>query len=188
MISIYELRFPSGKYYIGQSKDPEKRMYTHWHKPENARLVVELAKYDSWEDVDLIIIRSFQTKAKANEFEAQRIADHMHDPKCLNKQYGPGGIKGGRKYPHRVPGGKLVRCRICRLWKGARCFHSDRSRSSGIASACKQCKNRVGTAIGKAKSDVVRKWTLENREMVKAIDRAGSDAYHATVAEIRGED
>lgn len=186
-ISVYKICFPDGKYYIGQSKNPKERMYDHWHAPQNARLFAELDKYDSWSDVECKVLRTFQTKEKCDEYEAKLIREHIHDPNNLNKQYGPGGNPNGRKYPGRVDDGKMVRCRICFEWKNASRFHTDRSRSSGIASMCKVCKNRIGCDAAKARNRVMKRWSKEHGPLVKDMARAASESYYRTVDAIREE-
>lgn len=33
-----------------------------------------------------------------------------------------------------------VRCTVCRYWLPVRCFHADRSRSTGCSTRCKRCE------------------------------------------------
>ena len=150
MNKIYCISFKDGKKYIGVTKlKLEQRIKRHLH-PLN---------FSNWDLFEKMRKENDYTVSVLEEYECRKEAEHREreliqsTPNLLNKlglQTGqsdrpplPNSIrKTNRKYRKRHyerDERRNQKCRHCRITKPAMDYETDHSRSSGLASRCREC-------------------------------------------------
>lgn len=143
---LYQLQFSDRAVYVGMSKSIVQRIGNHKCRPSNsgvysrimerklASVVISHAYFDDEQAYldELKLINFFRSRGE----------------NVLNKVRGPSppGIKQPRKIGVGGAGFGEARCSICKQSFPRSHFNVDRSRSCGISSKCKTCKN-VGSGI-----------------------------------------
>lgn len=182
MIEIYKITFSDGTCYVGQTRiGLESRLYAHLQNPCNADLYVKLMTLTY--ETDIISRHRLQRTADQAEQSAilaseralnvyvggRKIRDNPDSPPLRRNRWGRQRNNRIRpKYPRRSDG--RYRCSWCRQSKHVSEYHSDVSRSSGLASRCKVCVAKRQAAIVNA---------------IKA-GKTASDGYRAIKAELTG--
>lgn len=138
---VYELRFEDGTIYVGQTGNLDKRLANHAGAWRTNRLLA--AKMSSGVGVRCHIVWRCDDRQDALDHETELIA--MVPPALsLNiarfHTVGVGSNRSGgpRRYG-RIDDDRMVVCSWCRELLPARMYHTDRSRSTGIASRCEDC-------------------------------------------------
>lgn len=164
-IVVYQLRFDDGKIYTGITKDIRNRLGQHRQKNSPAKLLAQLKTGVPYK---CVIVWKCDDRQDAIEME-QGCIDLVADAFNLNshrfQSVGVGSNRRpGRKNYRRIDDSRATRCSWCRQIKQAIEYNSDKSRSSGLMSRCKDC---------------LKEW---NRERWRAIrdGRSVSAAYYAT--------
>ncbi len=160
MIKIYKLKFADGAEYVGQTRqDLRVRLRQHVHAPVNHELRRRLTAGEPY-GVDILSQHGSQFWADWHERRAIRsLAKPINKTDRIGRMPGSGNppLSGrsmftgrrGKLYPRDES--RVQTCRICRMRMAAEYFHSDSSRSTGLASKCKQCASAIGDAMRKAR-------------------------------------
>ena len=150
MKKIYCISFSDGKKYIGVTQIKlEQRIKMHMNpfKFSSWDLFEKMRKEQDW---DVFVIEEHESRKEAEHRERELI---LSTPNLLNKlglQTGqsdrpplPSSIrKTNRKYRKRHyerDERRNQRCRHCNIMKPAADYYTDHSRSSGLASQCREC-------------------------------------------------
>jgi len=157
---IYAIRFATGQTYIGQTTQTVRERLIN-HRGKHFRTGNPLLKACLQVEREPLCETLAETECpdEANRLEwehLQAVPVRMR----LNRQNPP---FAGQSPTERIRAGRLYPCAWCRRRYPADCFHRDASRSSGLASKCKECKNlygrykaKYGAAAGYAKAKAER--------------------------------
>lgn len=150
-IQIYLLRFTDGTRYVGQTVQPlEHRIRQHGdYRTTGSGGLVERIREGLL--MEAVVLSCHRKQAAADRAEAAAIRRE-------SRRYGPGSSvavinRGGNivrlpsepaarrdgKYPRRES--PAVVCSWCRRSQPSSVYRSDRSRSSGLGSRCRECEN-----------------------------------------------
>ena len=165
MIKIYKIEFADGCSYVGQTRQAiAQRLLQHKRNPCNTELTVRLKDRVGYE---VSVLSQHRSQARADRAEVAAIAGQERGLN-ITKHLGmvkPKGVGLRTKHPpfhYRKGGKRRVRdydrdesriqiCRHCKRRLTAKQYWSDRSRSSGLQSACKSCHNRIAEELKQAK-------------------------------------
>ena len=163
MIRIYKIQF-ADRAYIGQTRRSiAQRLSAHKHQPVNTDLHARLTANQPH---TISVLSSHRKQRCANAAEARAIA-RQDNPINVTRHLGMQPAKGvqapGMHPPFHYRKSPRVRdyprdesrvqvCRHCNRRLTAEHYWSDRSRSSGLASACRDCGTRIQIAIQRARS------------------------------------
>ena len=160
MIQIYQIDFPDGAAYVGQTIRPiEKRIWSHGYAPVNHELAKRLHRGDAY---TVKVLSRHRLPARAYEAEVKAIMAlekpinkwHVTKPTLTNGK----GVnldkvrpawrrRRKRVYERTRP---IQKCSWCwRVLKASE-FGSDRGRAGGLASRCKDCEQVRKSYIAKA--------------------------------------
>ncbi len=152
MIEIYKITFPDGSAYVGQTRTGmEKRMTQHKYHPCNHKLYNKLLIMPSPKIQVLSSHHDQETADKEERKQILRLKDPINiyanghpiqkNPKAEKTRNNRWSSRRNRrlrkKYP-RKPSGYHV-CSWCWQKLPVSEFHTDRNRSTGLASRCKTC-------------------------------------------------
>ena len=162
MIQIYKIQFDDGAAYVGQTRrSVVQRLADHKCKPVNTELALRLRSPEQNYAVSVISRhRKQQTADDRERAEIAKLTRPINVIKHRGMQPAKGVLAPGTHPPfryHRRPKkyprdeARRQACRHCRETKPADRYHTDPSRSSGLASACSACKNRIDAALAKAR-------------------------------------
>lgn len=178
---IYCLRFPCGHTYVGQTiQTLDDRLAQHRNAPCNRKLAELLRDFP---EPEVEVLARAGTSAKALLLEQHFIREQ---PKSVNRYFHSDGWEASRIMNGDAPGARPVRrwngrtrtkryersdrdqrCRWCKVWKTADEYNTDRSRSSGLSSMCKECKKMVE----RVRRDAIREGKSASEAYEKARQR-----------------